>query len=169
MNPAKDVSLMVAFWRGCEIIPESLTSGNKHSQEKKLMRRFLASIAVLGFFFCSDRGVHASDWPRFRGPNGTGISSDKEIPVQWTESNVLWKTVIPGLGNSSPVVWGNHVFLQSADANGKERYLICLSAGDGKILWTRSVPSSKAHIHPRNTWASATPATDGHNLACTPM
>ena len=79
---------MVAFRRGCEIIPESLTSSNKH-QEKKLMRRFLASIALLVFFFSSDRGVHASDWPRFRGPNGTGISSDKEIPVQWTESNLL--------------------------------------------------------------------------------
>jgi outer membrane protein assembly factor BamB len=126
------------------------------------MRGFVTSIALLGCLLSSDRWVRASDWPRFRGPNGTGITSDKEIPVQWTDSNVLWKTAIPGLGNSSPIVWGNHVFLQSADTSGKDRYLICLSAAEGKILWNRSVPSSKAHIHPRNTWASSTPATDGH-------
>jgi len=103
----------------------------------------------------------ASDWPRFRGPNGTGIAEDKNVPVRWSESDVVWKTPIPGLGNSSPIVWGHHVFIQSADQSGKERYLICLSANDGKILWNRTVPSSKAHIHQNNTWASSTPATDG--------
>jgi outer membrane protein assembly factor BamB len=127
-------------------------------------RSFLVSVVLLACFFSTDRSASGSDWPRFRGPNGTGISGDKDVPVQWTESNVLWKTPIPGLGNSSPIVWGNHVFLQSADASGKERYLICLSANDGQILWTRSVPSSKAHIHPRNTWSSSTPATDGQNV-----
>jgi outer membrane protein assembly factor BamB len=105
--------------------------------------------------------ARASDWPRFRGPNGTGISSDKDVPIQWTESDILWKTPIPGLGNSSPIVWGNHVFIQSAETSGKERFLICLSANDGKILWNRAVPSSKAHTHTFNTWASSTPATDG--------
>jgi outer membrane protein assembly factor BamB len=103
----------------------------------------------------------ASDWPRFRGPNGAGIASDKEIPVHWTETDVLWKTPIPGVGNSSPIVSGDHVFIQSAEVGGKERYLICLSAKDGKIHWTRSVPSTKAHTHQYNTWASSTPATDG--------
>ena len=125
---------------------------------------FLASVALLACFFSFDCFVSASDWPRFRGPNGTGISSDKDIPTQWTQANVLWKTPIPGLGNSSPIVWGDYVFLQSADAGGKERFLICLSASDGRILWTRPVPSAKAHTHPRNTWASATPATDGQQV-----
>jgi len=125
---------------------------------------FLAPVALLACFFSFDRFVSASDWPRFRGPNGAGISSDKDIPIQWTEANILWKTAIPGVGHSSPIVWGDHVFLQSADAGGKERYLICLSAADGKIRWTKPVPSSKAHTHPRNTWASATPATDGQQV-----
>jgi outer membrane protein assembly factor BamB len=126
-----------------------------------MKRSWLALITVLTvgmFLFSRARG---SDWPRFRGPNGAGMAADKDVPVQWTEANVLWKTAIPGQGNSSPIVWGNHVFLQSADPSGKERYLICLSANDGKILWTRAVPSSKAYIHSLNTWASSTPATDG--------
>jgi outer membrane protein assembly factor BamB len=123
---------------------------------------FLAGVALVGCLSGMNGFVSASDWPRFRGPNGAGMSSDKDIPVQWTEANVLWKTAIPGIGHSSPIVWGDYVFLQSADAGGKERYLICLSAGDGKIRWTKPVPSSKAHTHARNTWASSTPATDGH-------
>lgn len=118
-------------------------------------------IAVVVISLGLTGSASASDWPRFRGPNGTGISSDKGIPIQWTQTDFLWKTPIPGLGNSSPIVWGNHVFLQSADITGKERYLICLSANDGKILWSRPVPSSKAHTHPYNTGASSTPATDG--------
>ena len=122
----------------------------------------LTTMLTIGLLLSSR--AWGADWPRFRGPNGTGIATDKNVPVHWTEANVLWKTVIPGQGNSSPIVWGNHVFLQSADASGKERYLICLSANDGKILWTRAVPSSKAYIHSLNTWASSTPATDGQNV-----
>jgi outer membrane protein assembly factor BamB len=129
-----------------------------------MIRIWVTSLAAFGYFLSLIGGVSASDWPRFRGPNGAGISSDKDIPVKWTQSNFLWKTPIPGLGNSSPIVWGKHIFLQSADASGKERYLICLSADDGKILWTKPVPSSRASLHPRNTWASSTPATDGERV-----
>jgi outer membrane protein assembly factor BamB len=109
----------------------------------------------------------AAGWPRFRGPNGTGISADPDIPIQWTEnSEVRWKTAIPGAGNSSPIVWGNRVFLQSASSDGKKRWLLCLDAADGKIVWTRSVPGSRAHTHERNTFASSTPAIDGERVYC---
>lgn len=124
-------------------------------------RNLLILLALLSVCWGSTGAASGSDWPRFRGPNGAGISSDKDVPIQWTESNILWKTPIPGLGNSSPIIWGNHVFIQSADTSGKERYLICLSANDGTILWTRALPSSKAHTHAYNTWASSTPASDG--------
>lgn len=106
----------------------------------------------------------AGDWPRFRGPNGTGIAADKDIPVQWAEKDgVLWKTALPGAGNSSPIVWGNRVFLQSAHAD-KDRLLLCLNAADGKILWSRAMPGSTAHMHKKNTPASSTPATDGERV-----
>jgi len=126
-----------------------------------MKRRWPAVIPTLAMATFVSTGAWGSDWPRFRGPNGTGIAHDKNVPIQWTEANTLWKTAIPGQGNSSPIVWGDHVFLQSADTTGKERYLICLSANDGKILWTRAVPGSKAYIHQLNTWASSTPCTDG--------
>src|SRR5438876_723316 len=90
----------------------------------------------------------ADNWPRFRGPNGTGIAKDKDIPVEWSaNSGVLWKTAIPGIGHSSPIVWGDRIFLQSANSDAKERLLVCVNAADGQVLWTRSVPGSKGHTH----------------------
>jgi outer membrane protein assembly factor BamB len=122
------------------------------------LRLFLAFVAT--GWFCHQ--ASAANWPRFRGPNGTGVSTDKDVPVHWTDKDgMLWKTAIPGVGNSSPITWGNLVFLQSSSADGKERLLICLDLADGKILWSRSAPGSKSRMHPKNTLASSTPATDG--------
>jgi outer membrane protein assembly factor BamB len=107
----------------------------------------------------------ADNWPRFRGPNGTGVAADKDVPVQWSEtSGVLWKIPLPGLGNSSPVVWGDRVFVQTSLAGGKERQLVCVSASTGKLLWSRSVRGHNAKTHPKNTLASSTPATDGERV-----
>src|SRR5208283_602643 len=100
--------------------------------------------------------AQASNWPRFRGPNGTGISEDKEVPIQWSEKGgVLWKTPIPGAGHSSPVVWGGRVFVQSATSDGKERLLLCIDAADGKVLWSRAAPGATAHTHSKNSLSSS--------------
>jgi outer membrane protein assembly factor BamB len=107
----------------------------------------------------------ADNWPRFRGPNGTGVSDDKNVPVEWNDKQgVLWKTPLPGSGNSCPVVWGDRVFLESATADGKERVLLCLDVASGKVRWTRAVPGAKAPTHPKNSLASSTPATDGKRV-----
>ena len=106
----------------------------------------------------------AGDWPRFRGPNGTGVSTDKDVPVQWTDKDVLWKTPIPGRGNSSPIIWGDRLFIQSAAADGSERWLICVNATSGDVLWKKAAPGATAHTHPKNTLASSTPATDGERV-----
>jgi outer membrane protein assembly factor BamB len=129
----------------------------------------LPSLAlVLGLIlpFMEPTGSAAAEpWPRFRGPNGTGIASDRNVPVRWSGGDgLLWKVPIPGLGNSSPVIWGERIFLQSASQDGKERLLLCLNAADGKTLWTRTVPGAPAKTHPKNTVASSTPATDGERV-----
>jgi outer membrane protein assembly factor BamB len=105
--------------------------------------------------------VAADNWPRFRGPNGTGISADKDIPVKWTAEDVLWKTPLPGFGHSSPIVWGDRIFLQSSTGDAKERMLLCLDTATGKVLWSKSAPATKGKTHPRSSQASGTPATDG--------
>lgn len=104
----------------------------------------------------------ADNWDRFRGPNGTGTANDKDIPVTFgAKENVLWKIAVPGLGNSSPVIWGKHLFLQSASKDGKERMLICLDTTDGKTLWQKTIPGTTAKVHGINSLATSTPTTDG--------
>src|SRR4051794_393555 len=110
--------------------------------------------------------VQADDWPRFRGPNGAGISADTGIPVQFKEGDgILWKVALPGKGNSSPVVSRGKLFTQSASDTGTERYLLCLDAANGKTLWSRSLPGTMTKMHPQHaTLASSTPAADGERV-----
>jgi outer membrane protein assembly factor BamB len=125
----------------------------------------LGLVLTLGIPFFVGWGAAASSWPRFRGPNGTGVAADKGIPVHWDEKEgIIWKRELPGSGNSSPVIWGRKVFLQSSSDDGKERQLVCLDAADGRILWTRSVTASTDKKHSKNTYASSTPATDGQRV-----
>jgi outer membrane protein assembly factor BamB len=113
-------------------------------------------------FVCGSVG--AGDWPRFRGPNGTGIANDQDVPVKWTDQNVLWKTPLPGIGHSSPIVWKGRIFLQSASEESGERWLLCLDASRGEILWKTRSPGERAKKHPLNSFASSTPATDGERV-----
>jgi outer membrane protein assembly factor BamB len=134
--------------------------------------------------------VSAQDWPSFRGPHGSGVSLTATPPATWnvsTSANVAWRTPIPGLGHSSPIVWGDRIYLTSAVSNAAvsrsltlgdvdqagidpakdmvpHRWqLMALDRLSGKVLWTRSVhqglPRVKRHV--KASHASATPATDG--------
>jgi outer membrane protein assembly factor BamB len=116
---------------------------------------------VLGTLLALTGPALAANWDRFRGPNGTGVSDDRNVPVRWTERDVLWKTALPGVGHSSPVIWGDRIFLQSAASDGSARWLLCLDAKAGKLLWQKKAAGRGARTHKRNTLASSTPATDG--------
>jgi outer membrane protein assembly factor BamB len=104
-----------------------------------------------------------ADWPRFRGPNGNG-TADGPVPTRWTAADVSWKAALPGLGHSSPVVGGGRVFLQSAADDGSARWLLCLDAQGGKVLWKREFTGRSAKINQRNSLASSTPAIDGDRV-----
>src|SRR5437870_1972568 len=85
----------------------------------------------------------AADWPRFRGPNGTGVAADTTIPVKFKEGDgILWKVALPGKGNSSPIATRGKLFIQSASLDGSERMLLCLDAASGRTLWTRTTPGA---------------------------
>ncbi len=106
----------------------------------------------------------SENWPRFRGPNGTGISKQKGLPVKWADSDYEWNIAVPGLGHSSPIVWANRLFLTTAEKTGdvSARKLLCLDANTGQILWTRNLALASSHLHKKNSWASGTPTTDGN-------
>jgi len=105
-----------------------------------------------------------ADWPQFRGPNATGTSNDINLPVEFgPEHNVAWKTTIP-LGNSSPVVTRDRIFLTAFE---KETLLtLCVDRATGRVLWQREAPRPRRQVieRPANGPASASPVTDGQNV-----
>ncbi len=140
------------------------------------------AMLVCGAFF-SASGVQASDWDRFRGPNGTGISPDPDpLPTTFSETeNLQWKVALPGGGVSCPIVVGDKVFvtcysgygLDSRDPGEIEnlkRHLVCLDRATGKTLWEKTVaavlpedPYRGAGV-PEHGYASHTPTSDGKNV-----
>lgn len=123
-------------------------------------------VRILGMTFLSALFVaglaEGETWERFRGPDGNGVAQNQNLPTAFDESkNLVWKTAVPGLGNSSPVVWNDQLFVQSSSEDGSERFLVCLDVKSGKVQWERKSPGAKTAMHKKNTLASATPATDG--------
>jgi outer membrane protein assembly factor BamB len=103
-----------------------------------------------------------SNWPRWRGPRGDGHSSAEKVPVHWNADAVAWKSIIPGNGQSSPVVWQDKIFLTTARDDGRKRVVLCIDARDGKVIWEHTAwTGDPEKIHQMNSWASATCATDG--------
>jgi outer membrane protein assembly factor BamB len=110
--------------------------------------------------------VHAENWMRFRGPNGQGISSEKDLPVKWSaDRNVAWKTSIPGKGWSSPIVFEDNVFLTTATEDGVSCRIICIKRDDGSVAWNTEVHRQKpGPMRRQNSYATPTPVTDGERV-----
>lgn len=108
----------------------------------------------------------AENWPGFRGPTGQGISWEKDVPTQWSQtSNILWKTRVPGNGWSSPIVFDDRVFVTTATDEGASFRLVCIDRWTGNILWDKQVLQQEpGHKSPQNSYASSTPVTDGRRV-----
>ena len=143
--------------------------------------KYLAIVLVL----LSPTIINAQNWPSFRGPNASGVAEGTNPPVTWDlekSQNVLWKTSIPGLSHSSPIVWGNQIFVITAVSSeakptfkAKDRgidlatdashtwMIFALDKRNGRVIWTEKayegVPRAKRHV--KATQANSTPVTDG--------
>src|ERR1700730_1482054 len=101
-----------------------------------MTRLLLALFVTLSFTAVAS----AENWPTWRGPRLDGSSLEKNLPLKWSESdNIAWKTPIPGVGYSSPVVFGDRVFVTTCLIKEQSRVLYCLDRTDGRILWQREV------------------------------
>ena len=139
-----------------------------------------------------DRAVRAENWPQWRGPGGQGVSSERTLPVEWApDRNIAWKTELPGSGVSSPIVWGDRIFVTAviegetvpgakavvhtvegkewihpASVAGDKRHtfkLLALDARTGRILWAETPYEGTVYDarHSRSSFAGPTPVTDG--------
>jgi outer membrane protein assembly factor BamB len=108
----------------------------------------------------------AANWPGWRGPTGTGMADDQELPLTWsTTENVHWRTALPESGNSSPIVWSDKVFVTQALSDSKRRTLMCFDRANGKLLWQSGPNYTEPEPTPHdNPFCSATPVTDGERV-----
>lgn len=112
--------------------------------------------------------VHADNWMRFRGSNGQGVSDETNLPINWSSTeNVVWKTPIPGNAWSSPIVYGEHVFLTTTTDEGKACHVICVNRKNGDIRWNKEVHRQELRAkRVQNSYATPTPTTDGRQVYC---
>jgi len=112
-------------------------------------------------------GARGEDWTRFRGPNGSGVSDATGVPVQWTDEDYAWKIALPGTGHSSPVTWGEKVFVTCCDRKTATLHILCLKAADGAELWKHTVETTRYTINRDNSYAASTPCLDADGLYLT--
>lgn len=127
------------------------------------MRRFIPSVLAL----CTCAALlHADYWPAWRGADGQGRSSEKNLPVKWSKTdNVKWKIPLDDPGNSTPVIWGDKIFLTQATTGGGVRTLMCFNRADGKQLWKQDVKYADKEKNWNATWyANASPAVDAERV-----
>ncbi len=161
-------------------------------------KRAMAAIVIATFAVAAvaaKTSGSSSNWAQWRGPNGQGVSTDPNLPTEWSDAkNVQWKAPIPGRGHSSPIIWGNRVFLTTAIEGevipgqkayvhilGKEEFkhpdwvgsdrkhtfkLLCLDADTGKTVWEQTPYEGAVfdHRHRKGSYASPTPLTDGRYI-----
>lgn len=149
--------------------------------------KFLITVA---FYLALASATYAQNWPSFRGQNSAGTGDGNDPPAIWDvekSTNILWKTPIPGLGHSSPIIWGDRVFVTTAVSSAADSQFVhgltetpasandtskhswrvyCLNKNTGRIIWEKTVyegvPKVKRHV--KASYANPTPATNGKHL-----
>jgi outer membrane protein assembly factor BamB len=131
------------------------------------VNRFAASRSVFAailVLFAVDTATWAENWPQWRGPTNDGISRETNLPIEWNDTrNIIWKLPLPGMGGSTPAVWGDRIFVTSSA--GSEIVLFCIST-EGKELWRAKLGTGDKTYQrgPEANHASPSPSTDGKHV-----
>lgn len=128
----------------------------------------LISIVFIAIFYSQvsaqkTNGKQNNNWTYYRGSNLDGVSTNKNLPLTWSENeNIVWKTPIHGKGASSPVIYGDQIWLTTGDSTGKKLFALCMSLSTGKVIHDIKVfePDSVPPLHTLNTHATPTPAVE---------
>jgi outer membrane protein assembly factor BamB len=114
---------------------------------------------LLAFYACS---LFAGNWPQWRGPSLNGVSDEKNLPVRWSkEENITWRLAMPSRSGSTPIIWGEDIFLNVADGDNLEAW--CVNRSDASIRWKRPLAAGNYKINKQNM-SSPSPVTDGKTV-----
>ena len=129
--------------------------------------RLRAFLLVLVGLSCACPLRAESNWPRWRGPRQDGHYDGPAIPLKWSSDALTWKVPLKGRGQSTPIIWGERIFLTTASADGRQRSVFCLDRSGGKLLWEHEVAwkGEPEKQHQMNCYATPTCATDGEVVA----
>ncbi|MBM3783617.1 MAG: pyrrolo-quinoline quinone [Acidobacteria bacterium] len=124
-----------------------------------MMRNMMRSLLLFASFGFAAAGAN---WPQWRGPNMDGVSDEKGLPTRWTTGeNVTWKLALPGRSGATPIIWGDHVFLNIAD--GDDLQLWAVDRKGGTVLWRKKLAGGNYKINKQNM-SSPSPVTDGKTV-----
>ncbi|OAI46056.1 hypothetical protein AYO44_12040 [Planctomycetaceae bacterium SCGC AG-212-F19] len=139
-------------------------------------RSFVLGLVGAGLLLFPEAS-RSENWPGWRGPTGVGLADGKDLPLTWngkSQENLLWKAALGGVGNSSPILWGDRVIVTASKKQTNqeeqekiipEHYVICFNAADGKECWRTSVPPGQLPMG-YAIYAVPTPVTDGQRIYC---
>jgi outer membrane protein assembly factor BamB len=193
LNDDIDARLTDAPFRSVLDVPASTMSAYPHilapSASIMALHKLVWIVAVLAGVALFSTVRAADNWPKFRGPDGTSVSENENLPDEWSATeNIEWQVEVPGRGWSSPIVWGNRIFLTTAVNAGEtpeakkglyfrgEQHeppdsvhawkILCLDLESGKLLWEKTAHEGKpaTTLHIKNSYASETPVTDGRRV-----
>jgi outer membrane protein assembly factor BamB len=148
-------------------IPDRGESGISPAERRTSLRgraRKLTAAVAFWWLIAGGAAQAAENWSRFRGPNGAGAVAEVNFPAAWADDDYVWKISLPGKGHSSPVAWGETVFVTSGDAETGKMTLSAIDATSGAIRWSRSFASTPRPMHGFNSYASSSPAVDAQRV-----
>jgi outer membrane protein assembly factor BamB len=127
------------------------------------MRRLTLPICFLALWTLP--GISsAQEWTRFRGPHGSGECEATTIPVLWTVADCKWRVKLPGVGHSSPVVWGDRLFVTAGIQEAGTRIIRCLDTADGRMIWKRDFPAVTFKLNNSKAYDCSSPVVDEQNV-----
>lgn len=137
-----------------------------HQPATVALRHSLPARVALLLALALSLTAHAENWPRFRGPTGQGLSTETNVPKVWSSTQgIRWKTAVPGIGWSSPIIWNDRVYVTTVSEGNTQCRVLAFDRTTGNILWStlvhEFVPLRKEQ---KNSYASPTPITDGQRI-----
>jgi outer membrane protein assembly factor BamB len=126
-----------------------------------MLRRFLSGLFLIAVVTTT---VSAEHWPQWRGPSLNGVSGEKELPTTWTkDQNITWKLAMPDRSGATPIIWGDVIFLNVAEADKDSLSLWAVDRAKGEVLWKRPLGTGN-HMMRKQNMSSPSPVTDGKRV-----